>query len=462
MVKEMQAVENVEENPSMAPKCEIVHHTVVKQPKVVPAKATHQWGTTPVKPERQKEVTFHLSSVTADFYDTGLVRIMIYDGESRSRVLQFTNTRGVYLSGHLQKFLEIIQEVSDTFKINFAEFRNNTVEYNDHSRGETFRAVIDDTELSAVKKLATILSYLVSAPTLKADHVLAIARLQEKSIPVDGNVYLGNLRYFLFPYFDQATEMKRIGTRSFFDLTAENISGVYRLIGFIRRDDDTQTFKEYSESIGENYIPAAMGCDRKTAETAALIHAEWGTTVLKDVTLPILARLAELPMPEVSGNLKVLALNRILSGETMARELYDSLDFYLASLLTVEEYEDFFAQLSPDQEIPKEMGAFALEIIVRYYLNSGFSRVKELLDLVSYSSYSRSTFFYARTFFEIESPVRQKLKVEHFMLMLDEDYNEMPLGWAIPLIVAEIDAEKQEKAKKIDQLMKDGVLQIAA
>lgn len=448
----------------MASKCEIVHHTVVKQPKAVPAKATHQWGTTPVKPERQKEVTFHLSSVTADFYDTGLLRIMIFDGESRSRVLQFTNTRGIYKSGHLQKFLEIIQEVSEAFTINFAEFRNNTIEFNDHSMGESLRAVIDDPELPAVKKIAAILSTLVTSPTLKPEHVLEIARIQKSPVTKDGVLPFGKLRYFILPYFDLEVEMRPRGTINRFHLDKENISGLLRLVGFLRSGDETKTFKEFSESVGENFIAEAMGCSSADAATAMEIYADWGSVALKDLNLPLMKRLGGIPTHEASASLKGLLLKRILDGDTMAIETNPGAPF-LASFLTKSEYDDFYFQLSLSplsDKLPEEMGPLALEVIVCYYLQSGFLKVLELLEIVRQAPAYNSPFFYTRTVYEIQAPVRQKLKIQHFMLLLNDDYRDMPLGWAIPLIVAEIEAEKQEKAKMIAELTASGVLPIAA
>lgn len=449
----------------MAPKCEIVHHTVVKKPKAIPANATGRWNATPVKPERQKEVTFHLSSVSADFYDTGLLRIMIYDFESRSRVLQFTNTRGIYISGHLQKFLEIIQEISESFTINFAEFRNNTIEFNDHSVGESFRAVIDDPELSAVKKFAAILSMLCIAPTLKSEHVLEIAKLQKSPVTEDGKVSFGKLRFFILPYFDLEVEMRPRGTINRFELNSENISGLLRMVGFLRCDDENKTFEEFSESVGDDFISAAMGCNRETTETAMEIYSEWGSTVVKGLNLNLLKRIGGIPTHEASANLKELLLKRILAGKTMTCEKHPKVPSFLTSYLTEEEFEDFYAQLSEStfaDKLPEEMGPLALEVIVFYYLKSGFLKVLELLELIRSSPAYNSPFFYTRTVYELKEPVQQKLKMPHFMLLLNDEYRDMPLGWALPLIVAEIEADKQEKAKKIAELTASGVLQIAA
>lgn len=461
----MQAVEIVERSPSMAPKCEIVHHTVVKKPKAVPANATHRWGTTPVKPERQKEVTFYLSSVTGEFYDTGLLKVLVYDIEKRSRVFQLTNTRALYNSGHLQKFLEIVQEIADTTKINFENFRNHTIEYNHHSMGEPFCAVIDDLELPAVKKFAAILSMLVTAPTLKPEHVLEIARLQKSPVTKDGETPFGKLRYFILPYFDLEVEVRPRGTINRFHMDRENISGLLRLVGFLRSGDETKTFKEFSESVGENFISVAMGCTSEDAAKAMDIYSEWGSVLIKDLSLPLLKRVGAIPTHEASASLKELLLKRIVAGDTMTIEMDPGLRSHLASYLTMSEYEDFYSQLAQSpffDKLPEEMGSLALEVIVFYYLESGFLKVLELLEVVRANASEYSGFYYTRTVYEMQAPVRQKMKVPHFMLLLNDDYRDMPLGWALPLIVSEIEAEKQEKAKKIAELTASGVLQIAA
>lgn len=446
----------------MKSKCEIVHHTVVKQPR--PAPVRNGRVLTAPKPDRQKEVDFHLSSVSATFYDTGLLKVLIYDAEKRSRVFQLTNTRKLYGSGYLQKFLEIVQEVSDTVKINFHDFRNHTIEYNDHSMGDSFRAVIDDVDLPAVKKFAAILSFLVTAPTLSPEDILEIARLQKSPVTKDGEVPFGKLRHFILPYFDPEVEMRPRGTINRFHLDRENISGLLRMVGFLRCGDEKKTFKEFSESVGDDFIAAAMDCDRDTTETAMEIYTEWGSSAVKNLNLELLKRIGKIPTYQASSNLKDLLLKRIVDGETMTIEMH-KVPSYLASYLTMDEYEDFYSQLSQSSfgdKLPEEMGPLALEIIVFYYLQSGFMKVLELLEIIRSNPDYNSPFFYTRTVYELQVPVRQKLKSVHFMLLLNDEYKDMPLGWSIPLVVAEIEAEKQEKAKMIEELTARGVLPIAA
>jgi hypothetical protein len=464
VIKEMQTVESVEESLPMTPKCEIVHHTVVRHPRPFVNPPGSRFAVV-AKPERQKEVDFHLPSVTGNFYDTGLLKILIYDADKRSRVLQLTNTRPLYTSGHLQKFLEIVQEITDSCKIDFANFRNSTLEYNDHTHGESFRAVIDDPDLPTVKKFAAILSTLIVAPTLKSEHILEIARLQKNPVTKDGEIQFGELRYFIFPHFNPEVEMRPRGFINRFQLTSENISGLLRIIGLLRCGDESKTFREFSESVGEEFIPTAMGCSRDDAEKAMEIYEEWGSAALKDLNIPLMKRISRIRTHNASASLKALLLKRVVAGDTMVIEDHQAITSHLASFLTPDEFEDFFSQLSQSplsDKLPEEMGPLALEVIVFYYLQSGFLKVLELLEIVRQAPAYNSSFFYAKTVYEIHSPVRQKLKAPHFMLLLNDDYKDMPLGWAIPLVVAELEAEKQEHAKKIDELVASGVLPIAA
>jgi hypothetical protein len=195
------------------------------------------------------------------------------------------------------------------------------------------------------------------------------------------------------------------------------------------------------------------------------IYEEWGSAALKDLNIPLMKRISRIRTHNASANLKALLLKRVIAGDTMTIEMDQGIPSYLSSYLTVDEFEDFFSQLSQSplsDKLPEEMGPLALEVIVSYYLQSGFLKVLELLEIVRQAPSYNNSFFYTKTVYELQIPVRQKLKVAHFMLLLNDDYRDMPLGWAIPLVVAEIEAEKQEHAKKIDELVASGVLPIAA
>lgn len=436
----------------MAPKCEIVHHTVVKKPKSIPTNATGRWGTTPVKPERQKEVDFHLPSVLATFYDTGLLRILLYDSAGRSRAIQLTNTRGLYTSGHMQKFLETLQEVADTSKVNFGNSRNMTLEYNDAPNGEAFRAIIDDPSLSPASKFAAIWSMLIVAPTLDSKHVLEIAKHQKNPVTEEGVINFWGMSDFMLPHYDPSVDHRPIAARNFLTLDNENIAPVLNLISFLKSDDESKTFREFSEESSDDYIEKAIGCSQEVTKSASEIYIGWGTAALKSFSLPLLRRITAIHSHGASANLKELLLNRILAGETMKIEIDPKASSYMASFLTESEYEDFMEncdKFSKSDRIPDEMGALALEVLVHYYLIGGFSKVRELLEFTRTVQHGILPFYYTKSVFEVRSPVNQKLKAPHFMLFLSDDYREMPLGWAIPLVVAEIEAEKQETEKKL-------------
>lgn len=458
----MKVIEVKERVARMRPICETIHFKVDKNPP--PAKlnsSARRFGLPAPKPERQKEVDFILPSVHATFYDTGLLSILIFDADTRSRRIQITNTRGIYESGHVEEFLHIIQEINTTSKINFANFRSLTVEYNEAPHGETFRALVDSPDLPEVSKFAAIWSTLHTSSDLETEVVLKIAKHQQSPITEDGTIYFGKLDKFILPYYTPYP-VKEQWPNSYVSLNKDNYSYFFMLIGFLNSEDEEQTFEEYSKHNQDNLIESALGSTRVTAEIAMDIYNDWGSISLNEATVPLLQRLAKIPTHDVSKELRKFLLDRLLSGDRMLVEVDHNITSNLTSFFTMSEYVDFFAQLSEshlNDTVPESMGPLSLEVIVYYYLQHGFSKVLELLDMLHKNRSDFSSFFYSKTVFDMQSPVRQKLKFAHFKLLLDETFKDMPVGWAISLISAEIEAEKQEKAKKINS---ERLLEVAA
>jgi hypothetical protein len=445
----------------MATKCEIVRHEVVKNPK--PEPRTHRGRLiTPYKADRQKEVDFIFPTVHATFHDTGLLRILIYGVEGNSRAFQLTNTRAIYKSGHVEKFLEILQEVTETSTISFVNFRNFTAEFNDSVSGAMFRAVVDAPDIPAVSKFAAIFSTLISAPTLTAGDVLEIAKYQRSPLDDEGNFYVGSLKEYIFPHFSPQ-KSKEVGVYHALNLTNENIRKIYRLTGFLNSEDDSKTLFEFVNESEESSIKCAIGVSADVSRTAQFLYSDWGYKALQDLSLAFVKRIAEIPVYGATAELKQLLLNRIQTGAVMKIEEDRDSSTYLAPFLTSAEHDDFYENLEKSSFanlVPKEFGTLALEVIITYYLQGGFDKVKELLDLIlSSSAIQGSNFFYTGATFELRSPVTQKMKAEHFKRLLDDEYSEMPLGWAIPLMVTAIAIEKQEKE---EALLASGLIPLAA
>lgn len=443
-------------------KFETFYHVVMKNPKPKPEDYKRgipaQW-----KAERQKEASFFLPSVHASFYDTGLLTMQIFNTAGGSRRIQITNTRRLYDTGHLQKFLNILQDVLETSSVDFTNFRNSTVEYNDPISGEMFRAVVDAPNLSAHAKFAAIWSTLAVAPNLRAEDVLKVAETQKHPVTETGFFHIGYLKEFLLPYYNPVPhENKRL---QHLKIDQDNFYDLLLITAFLHSDSE-KTLREFEEEVKENIFNAALGSSEEEASKAGTIYVEWGSRDLQELDRELMLRIAEIPIYNSSRQLRHLILERIKAGATMAIEAHPKLTSYLASFLTVEEYEDFFSQADSNPRvkgIPEEFNALALEVIVRYYLIGGFSKVIELLDLIDTApavskSYS-SSFFYTRTVFDMVHPVRQKLRVEHFMKLLEEEYLEMPIGWALPLVITALEVEKE---LKIEELVASGQIPMAA
>lgn len=450
----------------MESQCEKTYHPVVKNPGLQ-QKTYHGRLSAPMKPERQNEVSFYHPNVHATFYNSGLLKVNLYSSEGRARSFQLTNTRPLYKTGHVEKFLAMIQAITESYEINFHNFRNFSSEFNDSVSGLMFRTVLDYPDLPIEKKFAAIMATLITSPALNAGEVIEIAQYQKSPITDTNKLFIASVSDFLYPHFNPY-EPRGFHRTETLNLTNESTRKLYSLIGFFGSDDENKTLFEFMHDSSESTIKLAMGTRMELCKAAQLVYNEWGYQRIQDLQLFKAKRLANIPTDGASGELKELTLNRIRNGSIMmAEEIQENNEDFsdLAPFFTRSEYEDFYRRLSESsysEVFPKSLiGNLAVEVIVNYYLRGGFEKVKELLDLLfSPSLVSRNNFWHTKTFLELTSPVVYKMKAEHFKRLLnDEDYNEMPLGWALPLLIAAIEVEKQEKE---EALLASGKVPLAA